>query len=287
MTFRTILVGASGGSASDGAIDLACKLAVRSAAHLEAYHIRFDPLEVIAAASGAGAVMPMDGQWLDQMADDADKLAAKTRTIFFESASRHGLARADQPPRDGASAGWREDIGAVTTRVAGRARFFDLVILGRSDRVIDEPSSDAIEETLLSSGRPILLAPATPPDTIGQTVAIGWDGSPQSVRAMVAALPILRKAHKTVILTIGDKPDADADAARAYLQWHGITGACQTVPVVTGVGRGEQLLAAARDAGADLLAMGAFGHRPWRELLFGGATRTIVSSSMLPVLLTH
>jgi nucleotide-binding universal stress UspA family protein len=33
--------------------------------------------------------------------------------------------------------------------------------------------------------------------------------------------------------------------------------------------------------------MGAFGHTAWRELLFGGATRTVVESSMLPVMLTH
>jgi nucleotide-binding universal stress UspA family protein len=57
--------------------------------------------------------------------------------------------------------------------------------------------------------------------------------------------------------------------------------------VVEGVRTGEQLLSAARDAGADLLTMGAFGHAPWRESLFGGATETIVGSSYLPILMVH
>ncbi len=53
------------------------------------------------------------------------------------------------------------------------------------------------------------------------------------------------------------------------------------------VGPGEQVLAEARDEGADLLVMGGYGHRPWRELLFGGATRQVVGHSLLPVLLAH
>jgi nucleotide-binding universal stress UspA family protein len=47
------------------------------------------------------------------------------------------------------------------------------------------------------------------------------------------------------------------------------------------------LLAAAHDAGADLLAMGAVGHAACREALFGGATPAIVETSLLPVLMTH
>jgi len=50
---------------------------------------------------------------------------------------------------------------------------------------------------------------------------------------------------------------------------------------------GEQLLAGAREDGADLLVMGGYGHTPWRELLFGGATRAVVGTSLLPVLLSH
>jgi hypothetical protein len=54
-----------------------------------------------------------------------------------------------------------------------------------------------------------------------------------------------------------------------------------------GVGAGQQLLAATRDQGADLLVMGGYGQMPWRQSLFGGATREIVGVSLLPVLLSH
>jgi nucleotide-binding universal stress UspA family protein len=229
----------------------------------------------------------MDGAWIDQMAEDADKLAATTKAAFFQATDRHGLTRADKPAQAGATAGWHDEVGRATAVVAARARFFDLVVLGRSDRVIDQPSTDAIERTLIDSGRPVLLAPATPPDVIGETIAVGWDGSPRSVRIVAASLPLLRKAKKVLVFTIGDKPDANTAAVGDYLGWHGVTAAIHTLDTVEGVGPGEQLLSAAREEGADLLAMGAYGQAPWREMLFGGATRTIVGTSLLPVLMSH
>ena len=47
------------------------------------------------------------------------------------------------------------------------------------------------------------------------------------------------------------------------------------------------MLTAAREDGANLLVMGGYGQMPWREFLFGGATREVIGTSLLPVLLTH
>lgn len=291
MSIRAILVGASGGTASDGAIDLACRLALRVGAHLQGYHVKSDPSDVIIAASMDGPGMPIHGSWIERSIEHADKLAARTRAAFFQATERHGLTQFDKPQAgiaNGASVEWREETGSGTALIAAQARFFDLIVLGRSDRVIDQPASDVIEGTLVQSGRPVLLAPATPPVTIGETIAIGWDGSPRSVRAITAALPLLRHAKKTVIIAIDDDPDTASTAPITdYLGWHGIASDGQQLRAVAGVGRGEQLLSAARDTGADLLAMGAFGQSRWRQMLFGSATQTVVSTSLLSILMTH
>ena len=50
---------------------------------------------------------------------------------------------------------------------------------------------------------------------------------------------------------------------------------------------GENLLSQASDLGADLLVMGCYGHSRAREWVFGGATRTILESMTLPVLMVH
>jgi nucleotide-binding universal stress UspA family protein len=284
MSCKSILACASGGSASDGAIEVACRLARHFQTHLESFHVRVDPREVLLAVAGSG--MPIDGEWIDRMNADTEALAAKTKTAFMDAAERQGIPL-DKGTSGAASATWRQEIGNAPRLVSRRARFFDLVVLGRSDRVVGEPHSDTIEETLVHSGRPVLLAPTRAPTTLGEVIAIGWNGSPAAVRVLSASLPLLRMAKRVFIVTVGDKHEASAADVEKYLGWHSIAPVRRHVAAVSGVGPGEALLAAARDEGADLLAMGGFGHAPWRELLFGGATRDLVGTSLLPLLLSH
>jgi nucleotide-binding universal stress UspA family protein len=50
---------------------------------------------------------------------------------------------------------------------------------------------------------------------------------------------------------------------------------------------GELLLSLAADLQADLLVMGCYGHGRAREWALGGATRTVLRSMTLPVLMVH
>jgi nucleotide-binding universal stress UspA family protein len=291
MNIKTILVAVSGGSASTGAVELACLLARRFGAHVEGFHAKADPQDLFTySADGFG--MAVSAEFIDRFVSDAAAVASKTKAAFLAALARHDIelsssAPASIPPRAGCSASWREETGFGSTLVTRRARFFDLTVLGRSERVVDQPHSDAVEQTLVHSGRPILLAPATPPRDIGQTVAIGWNGSPEAVRALVAALPFLAVARKTFVITVGEKHRDSAASMIDYLNAHAIAATLEHVSAVANVGPGQQLLGAARDLDADLLAMGAYGHLPWREYLFGGATREVVDVSLLPVLLSH
>ena len=51
------------------------------------------------------------------------------------------------------------------------------------------------------------------------------------------------------------------------------------------VGRG--MLAAAREFGADLLAMGAYSHSRLRQLILGGVTRHVLENAALPVMMAR
>lgn len=285
MSLKTILVAASGGSASNGAVEAACRLAKRVGAHLEGFHVKVDPTQIATMASDSFG-MPIAGDWIDRLVEDTDKLAEETKTAFAATVERHGLSMITTP-RALASASWRVEMGYAPILVARRARFFDLVVLGRSERVVELPHTDTIEETLVMSGRPVLLAPAKPLATVAETVALGWNGSAEAVHVLTAALPILEKAKSVVVITVGAEAETNPIPLLDYLSAHGISAKHHQSTPVKGVGAGAQLLAEARDAGADLLVMGAYGHRPWRELLFGGATRHVVGTSLLPVLLAH
>lgn len=287
---KTILVAASGGGASNGAIELACGLARRFDAHIEGFHAKPDPYELMRYDSGVGG--NFTDAFIAKFTADANAAAAKVRADFVAALARHRMdlsphAADALPGGIGASADWREATGYGPALVADRARFFDLVVLGRSERVVEHIHSDAVEETLVRSGRPVLLAPAKPPDSVGERIALGWNGSAQSVRAMTAALAFLTTARATVIVSIGDQHRDSARSAIEYLAWHDVKAGHVHVPSRPGMTVGRQLLQAASEQGADLLAMGGYGHMPWREFLFGGATRDVIGAGVLPVLLTN
>jgi nucleotide-binding universal stress UspA family protein len=289
-TIKNILAAASGGSASAGAVELACRLARRFEAHVEGFHAKPDPLELLRydAALGNG----ITDTFIEKFTADADAAAAKIRADFVTALGRHGMSLAPRaaaalPGAVGASADWRQETGYGPALVARRARFFDLVVLGRSERVVEDIHSDAVEETLVGSGRPVLLAPAKAPESVGERVALGWNGSVEAVRAITGALSFLATARDTFIVSIGDQHHDSARSVIDYLAWHDIKARHIQTPSSAGLSIGQRLLKVAGEQRADLLVMGGYGHMPWREFIFGGATRDVIGTGLLPVLLTH
>jgi len=285
MTIKTLLAAVSGSSATQGTVELACRLAAQLGAHVEAYHVMVDPAAIFAAA-GAGDGVAVSSAYIDEMTVNAEAAAVKTKAAFDAAAARHGLMHCVVPAAEGASCSWRQEAGYAPSLVAQRARFFDLVVLGRSERVVRAPHSDTIEQTLEHSGRPVFVAPRAAPSAIGHSVALAWNGSDESVRALAAALPILEKAETVTVIAAGYEHEV-VDLF-AYLDWHGIAAQHRHVSLRSGENIGERLLGAAHEAGADLLVMGGYGHRPWSESLFGGATRGVIGAeTKLPLLLVH
>ena len=75
-------------------------------------------------------------------------------------------------------------------------------------------------------------------------------------------------------------------AASRNLAHHGVRAeGAQFRPLEREVGRG--LLAAAREFGADLLAMGAYSHSRLRQLILGGVTRHVLEHATVPVLMSR
>ena len=182
----------------------------------------------------------------------------------------------------------------ITDAFAQQALFADLLVLGQRDPDDDDAAAvpaDFVESVLLACGRPALIVPHIgAPATIGSTVAIAWKETPEAARAVKAALPFLRQAKRVHVLSWGeDTPAAVGGQAldlESYLDAHGVRFAWDRA----GAERqqiGELLLSRAFDLGADLLVMGCYGHSRAREWILGGASRTILESMTLPVLMMH
>ena len=180
-------------------------------------------------------------------------------------------------------------VAEIPERLTEYARLKDLTIL-------PVPAGDGLddwyaESIIFGAGRPTLLLPREWKKKLPfETVVVAWDFSRPSTRAVADALPFLQKAKKVHVLTVSNDKDFDMKQSASELSKNLARHGVDTVlDVVDRAGRdiGNVIASYARSCDADLLVMGAYGHSRLRELVLGGATRSILSAPELPVLMSH
>ncbi len=205
-----------------------------------------------------------------------------------ELAEREAVAKAafDEVCGDLSFAQWEATDRQITDLIRDRGVLYDAIII---ERVSSErgPKVLALNTALFESGAPVLVAPPRAPAVIGQSVAVVWNRTIQSARALRSAMPILAQAKEVEILV--NRADAGVDPAelQAYLDCHGIAASARTIDgtKLTARGRGRAIIAAA-SVSADLLVMGAYGENRLTALLgLGRTTQKIVSATPIPVLI--
>lgn len=182
-------------------------------------------------------------------------------------------------------------MGGVPEGFAAAARTTDLVVIGQDDPDRPEPMREVMIETALFEGAaPTLLIPYILRGPIAfDRVMIAWDGGRTAARAVHAALPILELAKKISVVMV-DKAGSDpgqpgADLA-TWLARHGLDVEVEQIEAPD-ISVADALLDQAADRSFDLLVMGGYGHSRVREFLLGGATRGMLASMTLPVLMAH
>ncbi|MFP3944076.1 MAG: universal stress protein [Alphaproteobacteria bacterium] len=288
MTIRKILLPLIGVECDNSAVKTAFVTAKALQAHLDAVFVRPDPKETL-PYFGEGLSGAVIQDILDAAKEAADKSAAQLRELIGQEADRTGVALVPEPGGPGrATVSFRQVTGPLAPTVNRASRLADLVIFVHGEAAQAAGISRALQECLIGSGKPILLAPEQPAQTIGTRIAVGWDGSVEAAEAVQAALPFLAHAQEIHIVNVvsGELHTDEADQLSGYLGLHGFKS---TEHVVRTGGKpvGEVLLAEAIDAKADLLVMGGFGHSRLREFLLGGVTRHVISHATIPVLLAH
>ncbi len=218
----------------------------------------------------------------------------RTRRDFVDHSRRtletFMAAQRIERPRDGldvASFGWCGDTLVSDTGVGEYGRVFDVIAVGRPGPGPRLPRKSTLEAVLFESGRPVLIAPPQPPQSLGERIAIAWNGTTDTARSIAFAMPLLARAQDVVILTVPGPAlpgPSDEQLARS-LRRHG-------APARVGrVGEGDTpaaaLLAAAAGLGADLLIKGGYTRSRLRQLIFGKVTSEILAEANLPVFMAH
>ncbi|MFL6675910.1 MAG: universal stress protein [Massilia sp.] len=173
------------------------------------------------------------------------------------------------------------------------SRFADLLVLGQSDPAhpVAAAARDLPEYMVINAPRPVLLVPYAAGEYVrfdGKAL-VAWNGSLEAARALAHALPLLHYASEVQVVQFdpGESGALQAQSADlcGWLGRHGIHARVESRPGA--VDAGNALLSLAADQQAGLIVMGGYGHTRFRELILGGATRTVLQSMTVPVLMAH
>ncbi|CAN5834898.1 universal stress protein [soil metagenome] len=278
MSYKTILVHCDSDSKVSHRLAVAVDLAQRHGAHLVGVHIE-EPFDTPAMFDGTIAI-----DSLFEAHEASAKASLATAQAAFDKAVKGTHVSSE----------WRAEEGYTDARLAVHARYADLVILGQSDPAGSSGVPLDLPETIaLSTGRPALVVPYIgAPAKLGKTVMLCWNASRESARAASDAMPLLCGADKVVVLCVdprsskgGHGAEPGADVA-GWLSRHGVKVTVQR-DVAADSDVGSVILSRAADHDVDLIVMGLYGHSRLREMVLGGASRMLLASMTVPLLIAH
>jgi nucleotide-binding universal stress UspA family protein len=289
MTIAKILAVIDGGAGSGAVLESALRLGRDFAARVELLHVMIDPEEATLVL-GEGVTGVMVERMIESLRAGAEARAGEARALYATHCVAAGLPVVE--PEAAAQAGvfqvtYRQVTGREADEAAQGGRLSDLIIVAEPSSEPEGASAASLEAALFEAGRPVLMVPAAPPESLGERIAIAWDDTPEAARACGAALPLLVKAKEVYLLTGGAEGSRPRPSLlAAYLAHHGVTA--RTWAFTPGKEPlGVQILSQATQAGADLLVMGAYGHSRLREMVLGGVTRSVIATAEIPILMAH
>jgi nucleotide-binding universal stress UspA family protein len=119
-----------------------------------------------------------------------------------------------------------------------------------------------------------------------QNILVAYDGSAHSARALLVAAELAaRPGVICTLVTVAQSEDSGQEIllpAEAFLSHHGIAPRKR---VVTHSKPSDVICGLVASGGIDIVIMGAYGHSPIREVLFGSTTERILSHCTANVIL--
>ena len=230
-------------------------------------------------------------QWPLQMAF-TESPAALMRHVDWAAADRTKSLFDAASAAGGVTMRWLDNDSADAVAVFCRqALYADLLVLGQNDPgAASAVAAGFVASVLIATDKPALILPFEGEfQPACNDVLIGWNATPQSARAVTAAMPWLRMSRRVHVLEASE-PAArlcagELDIAQ-YLQLHGVVSTLHRHRA-SPADAGEFILSVANEVGADLLVMGCYSHSRAREVMLGGASRTVLRAMTIPVLMAH
>jgi nucleotide-binding universal stress UspA family protein len=274
---KDLVVNLTVGTDRDPAAQFAISIAAKFEAHITGIAFAYDPVITPEVMDGLSA------GWVD--AQRAENRAAAQQTVDrFDAVAKREVLSAEHRII-------QASLGSAANLFGRIARRFDLAVVGQTDPERALPDDLLIEAALFESGRPMVVVPYIQKDDLKLGhVLVCWDGSRNAARAIADSLPFLMRGKKVeIVMVTGGDGKADelpgADLAE-HLARHNLNVDVKRL-VAADVDVSNVILSYAADCAADFIVMGGYGHSRLREFILGGATRGILQSMTVPVLMAH
>ena len=167
----------------------------------------------------------------------------------------------------------------------------DIVVVSRTgyNRVTgNQDEVDAmVAPVIRGSVRPVLVAGAEfHEDNDIRTILVAYDGSDHAVRSLLVAYELAaRPGVKCTLVSAAQSEDLGNEIlapAEEFLYHHDITPVKQ---VIISTKPADVICGLVAPGGVDVVIMGAYGHSPIREVLFGSTTERILAHCHTSVIL--
>ncbi|MEO8667492.1 MAG: universal stress protein [Bauldia sp.] len=259
---------------------VAADFARRIDAHLTGLALAYDPVLPVYTVAA-----PLPADFIVEAREEALSDAAAAAKSFQAIAAAAGISAETRTVETTGTGGFAGIVAACMLT--------DLVVIGQQTPERSEPMREALIEALLfQAAVPTLIIPHTGVTAFTPDRAlVAWDGGATAARAVREALPLLGLAKTVTVVVVDDgksksllgEPGADV---AAYLARHDLDVTVRVIP--NGAkGVADALKAFAVAEAADWMVMGAYGHGRLREFILGGATRALLETMPVPVLMAH
>jgi nucleotide-binding universal stress UspA family protein len=279
MSFKTILVSLNEIDRLESVLATTATLALEHDAHVIGLYVI--PAPAVYPAVGSYAIPEVFDSFTKYFEEQATGAKEKLDGVMRRNGLSWQWLKVDAP------------VPVISETVSTIGRIADLIIVSDTARDAKQGVElDFVQDVVLSAGRPVLVLPRNAAQFKIDQVVCGYNGSREAARALIDALPLLKRASDVRLVWVDPSLDGEtagplpgAEMAKSMGR-HGVRATAESMPT-NGLNPAEALFTRARDLGAGLIVMGAYGHSRLREFVLGGATRHALSAMSIPLLMSH
>lgn len=278
MTYRDVLVTTGTTTADLERCRLTARLARLHGSRLTGVFLASDFFRLYGAADSLSMLSP----------DSVEQLLKDLRASITEAGEKARAGFEAAAAEFGVEAEWQAVNGDDAQGLVDLARRSDLTVCAPETSASYGQNQVTAAQVGLGSGGPVLVMPRDAKVAeVGRRILVAWNGSREASRALRDAWPLVEAAEAVHVVSVRPSGAMAAEPRlQRYFERHGRQADVILDPAEDAAA-GEALLRHVATLGADLVVMGLYGRPRLQELVLGGASRTVLAKSPVPVFVSH